>query len=151
MRNFAISFSPVSQISTDIYEALVALPNPAAQTPRTNTTLAVSAAHFQSTCKSDISTPKSAKKPQRVSWQITFEIVAQKEFRSSQAPASHDTNDYGDSHCGWPRSQTYFGDRTAALGMREYQTESAPLIQCEGVIKTERALPDESPSGISVE
>ena len=33
----------------------------------------------------------------------------------------------------------------------EYQTESAPLIQCEGVTKAKRALPDESLSGISVE
>ena len=31
----------------------------------------------------------------------------------------HNTNVSGDRHCGWPRSQTHFGDQRAALGMRE--------------------------------
>ena len=128
-----------------------------AQTPRTNATPAVSAAHFQSTCKSDISNPKSAKKPQRVSWQITFEIDAQKEFmiRASQAPASRPRSQHKRL---WRQalrlalsSRRHISVvKTAVLGMRECQTESAPLIQCEGVTKAEGALPDESLPGISV-
>jgi hypothetical protein len=41
----------------------------------------------------------------------------------------HNTNDSSDRHCGWPRSQTYFGDQTAFLGMRESTVISGFVTQ----------------------
>ena len=92
-----------------------------AQTPRTNASPAVSAAQFQFTCKSDIST---LQKPQRVRREIGKSPSKSTPKRSSErlrhltVSHGHNAKDSGDRHCDWPQSQTHFGYQTAVLGMR---------------------------------